>query len=458
MLAALSNTKWGWKKQQLTQVYNAHIKSILDYGAHCYQPWLSETNKLELERLQNSSIRLITGHMAKTPVAALNAETGLATYQTVSKRLILTANEKAHRCPPNHPSRTAAESVQEIHRLKRSNFVEKSKALANHLPPNSGNRLPLDFSTTPPWESNNEIIIIPTLGDLTKSSDPKILKSATMKMLEEETADLFIYTDGSATEGTVNGGSAAVITRGDQAFPEVLETIKSKGRSCTSSYEEEQVALELAKDWIEAYQTDTILSILICTDSKSLCDALACPETGRVAKLKLQLSKLKHRIKIHWIPGHVDIPGNELADSAAKEATLAEGESEPLSFASVKAYIKKSITDGVIPHDRVRNAYSGYKLKNDAEVKSRADQTLLARVRSGHHLAFRNVQHEFDNSVDPTCPHCPGQEHNLTHWLTSCERTTAARMRLFGTLDVPLSYLARFPKQIVQMSKETLFF
>jgi hypothetical protein len=52
--------------------------------------------------------------------------------------------------------------------------------------------------------------------------------------------------------------------------------------------------------------------------------------------------------------------------------------------------------------------------------------------------------------------HCPGQEHNLTHWLTSCERTTAARMRLFGTLDVPLSYLARFPKQIVQMSKETL--
>jgi hypothetical protein len=32
------------------------------------------------------------------------------------------------------------------------------------------------------------------------------------------------------------------------------------------------------------------------------------------------IEDLGHRVEYHWIPGHMDIKGNEIADKAAKEA------------------------------------------------------------------------------------------------------------------------------------------
>ena len=63
MMGALSNSKWGWRKEDLTKVYSAHIKSVLDYGAPAWQPWISETNMQQLETAQNKALRHITGQM-----------------------------------------------------------------------------------------------------------------------------------------------------------------------------------------------------------------------------------------------------------------------------------------------------------------------------------------------------------------------------------------------------------
>lgn len=51
--------------------------------------------------------------------------------------------------------------------------------------------------------------------------------------------DCTIYTDGSATDGTRNGGAAAFITIEPPVQAEVLTTIKTKYRTFTCSYEEE---------------------------------------------------------------------------------------------------------------------------------------------------------------------------------------------------------------------------
>ena len=53
-----------------------------------------------------------------------------------------------------------------------------------------------------------------------------------------------MWNDGSANRGTRNGGAAAVVTRGSSIQPEVVTTIKTKGRTFTSSYEEEAAAME----------------------------------------------------------------------------------------------------------------------------------------------------------------------------------------------------------------------
>ena len=62
------------------------------------------------------------------------------------------------------------------------------------------------------------------------------------------------------------------------------------------------------------------INILICTDSKSLCKALLS-SNSRTSSIHEYINSIFFSIYIQWIPGHCDIPGNELADRAAKQVT-----------------------------------------------------------------------------------------------------------------------------------------
>ena len=93
------------------KIYNAHVRPILDFAAHAWQPWLSETAASALEIPNNKALRLVTGQYKSSPIEAVIAEAGATTYATTSKRLILAAHEKALRCSSDHPSRLAVENV-----------------------------------------------------------------------------------------------------------------------------------------------------------------------------------------------------------------------------------------------------------------------------------------------------------------------------------------------------------
>ena len=82
-------------------------------------------------------------------------------------------------------------------------------------------------------------------------------------------ANYIIYTDGSASRGTRNGGAVALVTRGSLLQSVVVTIIKSKGRTFTSSYEEEAAAMESALSWTSTNANYPSISILICKDSKS---------------------------------------------------------------------------------------------------------------------------------------------------------------------------------------------
>ena len=147
-------------------------------------------------------------------------------------------------------------------------------------------------------------------------SDGMIVTEAAIQTIDSYQKDTVIYTDGSCKDGTENGGAAAVITTGSARSPIELEVLKKKGSRYTCSYDEEHAAMNLALDWMieNSRSTDAV----ICTDSQSLVIAIESRQSN-VMDIVEKLQKLKGRVVIQWIPGHSNIPGNELADKYAKE-------------------------------------------------------------------------------------------------------------------------------------------
>jgi len=165
--------------------------------------------------------------------------------------------------------------------------------------------------------------------------------------------------------------------------------------------------------------------------------------------------QVKGDVVIQWVPGHMDIPGNEAADMAAKEAAaITEEPSRPVSLAGALSCVNRSIHDTPIEHLRTALVYKKINLAKDrAEVKSRKDAVFLAQVRSGHCLSFKAYHHL----------------GYLTQQLTPCVQDAVMVRTLWNTgfwsalgpsqqeeTSPPLEVLTDHPGKAVLMSRRTL--
>ena len=299
-----ASKQWGWRKETLRRVYLTTQCSVLDYAAAAWQPWLSDTQMIKLERAQNKALRIVTGQYSSTPVEALRLEAGVTSYKTHSKRLTSIAAEKADRLPAEHPRNIALNPQTPVtHRSKtRSSWREKSREIRGGLP-TAG--LPIDPLPSPfqrPWASVGErrkrqwkvFTSMPEpppeppkpLSNPQSAVDPFLTMfrdnpfwrveqqdqvqamsinqsnaSKAIKKIDSYEVDIVIYTDGSCKGGMEDGGSAVVITTGTASNPVVLETIQKKGAKYTCSYQEEKEAMVEALKWMKVNQkySDTVI-------------------------------------------------------------------------------------------------------------------------------------------------------------------------------------------------------
>jgi hypothetical protein len=207
ILAALAHTEWGWDKDNLMKIYFSHVKSKLDYAAAGWQGSLAECNMLALERTQNKALRYITGQYKDTPIPTLRAEAQITSYETQSDRILLKSREKAFRSAPDNPRRMALEAPAVPKRLDRHSWRSKTEDLAKKLTSSITPRKPLTYFSTQPWALAQPIEVYANVPGVSGRSDKQEIKAAaSYTRIKELSPSYTIYTDGSATAGTSEGG------------------------------------------------------------------------------------------------------------------------------------------------------------------------------------------------------------------------------------------------------------
>ena len=178
------------------------------------------------------------------------------------------------------------------------------------------------------------------------------------------------------------------------------------------------------------------------------------------AEIRARLQQACTKIDLLYVPGHRDIPGNELADTHAKAAAALDEPylNKPIPFTTARAFIKSEIKDKPTQHRLGTKFYHIVSQDRDhAETKTGKQSALLSQLRSGHHKSLGYYKHRLDESFPDKCQRCLTDKVDDTeHWFTECSQTAAARQAIFGTHTVSLAEMALAPGKTIKLAEKTL--
>ena len=383
-------------------------------------------------KIQNTALRLITGALKTTPIAAMEIEADVQPLDLFIESVVLKKRIKAHFMPTDAPGK--------IHRCAAPlSFYQRSKTLLRNrkisLPSKSDPCFVEQaiFNDTPPWDWDppNSVKSIPT--SLSKSQAPEaLLQQLYLAVIHEDYEDCTpVYTDGSLDPTTGSAGSGIF-------FPSENMDIILPLPSC-SILNAELLAIQRALQQIKSLPSamSTESHFVILTDSKSSLQSLESykpteyyPQCHSIWKL---IREIPAKITFQWIPSHVGIPGNDRADHLAKLAAESGPVNHPTSsVSSLLGDIRK--TTRALWCNRWENGLNGrsffdvQKTPNHVRYQglSRNNQVNLSRLRM-QHFPSQNYLHRFNLVEDPRCLLCGGADESIHHIVFECSALSDQR-------------------------------
>ena len=262
--------------------------------------------------------------------------------------------------------------------------------------------------------------------------------------------DIVIYTDGSATP---NPGRIGL---GVSAMCGGVSTTYGKSIGIGSNITAELCAIHSAiKVTLQTNNLHNFNRVFIFSDCQTAIDLALKRSTIThsfeiVKNIHTQLELLQARIvvTILWVPAHVGVPGNEAADTAARNAASnVEGTSpilgQPLiPIATSRAFLKRAFKQQLQQRwfstvAQKSNTEHLSRLRADVSAApaflagTRKEQTILARLRFGscNLNAFKSRMY---GNVNEECE-C-GEIETVRHFLLHCPRYASPRTVMMTTI------------------------
>src|SRR2546425_12377147 len=276
----------------------------------------------------------------------------------------------------------------------------------------------------PPW-SVDPFSVDCSLTSVLRKSDPELnCKALALAMISGYSDRLHIYTDGSKDEEGHVACSVCVPEKNVQ----VKLRLSDKLSVFTAELMAVAKALELAMDYCNAGESR---NIAIFSDSLSVIQSLDSSRSHNRPDIFKEIINLKksftNTVSIAWIPSHVGIKGNELADRLAKEALKHPSIDTVLPpdkieiYDAIDEYITQQwqenwIKSSIAKHNKTVQLNVSSKMK--LTDPSRRKEVYLTRLRLGvcrlnHYLKIQN-RHQTG-----LCNAC-GVAQTIEHYLMHC--------------------------------------
>ena len=267
----------------------------------------------------------------------------------------------------------------------------------------------------PAWSGRTFPVIrctIPGVGQKDSQSGPE-RKSHTQEYLETnypKESWTHGYTDGSAENAVRNGGAGVYIKYAGGKE----DKISLATGLYSTNYKAEAEALKTAAAHIEA-STHTSLKVVLLTDALSVLQALQSNRDTEINDLSTALASLcrRHEVTLQWIPSHCNLPGNEAADSLAKEGTTKEQVDRSTSYPEVKTILKAK------QHSKWRHKHPRYNKADPYYQLTRREQVTVFRLRTGHNRLNYHLYSKLRIGHTEQCP-CGTGSQTTEHLLQFC--------------------------------------
>ena len=138
------------------------------------------------------------------------------------------------------------------------------------------------------------------------------------------------------------------------------------------------------------------------------------------------------RIFMQWIPSHIGIKGNEIADQLAKQGSSLPQPQAPVSYETASRIIKTNLQEEWLNSWAMgttgRNVYrymSGPRPKDAVNGLKRHEQSIIFQLRTGH-VPLNGYLHRIKPQQSPACPLCNEPEETVNHLFFECSSPVEA--------------------------------